>query len=103
MQTEQKRVRTTPGPWYCGSLDHFDWVEIWNAPADQDRAILGSMVGPNRRANARLVAAAPQMRSALELIVQETLRHYSGKRIDVEYINALASLALDKAHTKVEG
>jgi len=113
MQTEQKRVRTTPGPWRVYEVKHAQrgWTTyVGDEAYGMSHVVVAEMpvhwtemqeaTEPGivrQRANAQLIAAAPQMRSALELIVEEVVRSNQDKDIDVDYIHTLASLALSKA------
>lgn len=49
----------TPGPWYFTGTDTFS-INTWN---DEDP--IGEITDPNARANAALIAAAPDMYEAL--------------------------------------
>jgi hypothetical protein len=52
----------TPGPWRVG----IDGVSVWQADGPETKIVhTREGTGPERRANARLIAAAPEMLEAL--------------------------------------
>lgn len=55
----------TPGPWHCIVTSNPDCYEVWGEGEAETHAPLVTMT-----ANARLIAAAPELLAALELISQ---------------------------------
>lgn len=58
----------TPGPWRVG--DRKPYVEVWGPQRMNSSPILASMESEPREANARLMAAAPDILSALKEAVE---------------------------------
>lgn len=57
------KSKHTPGPWKVG--DRKPYVEVWGPMRMNHSPILASMESEPREANARLMAAAPDMLAAL--------------------------------------
>ena len=64
---------STPGPWSATRSDPSRGADVWNITAcpapNQEKDICDVPGGPHQEANARLIAAAPAMRDALEDLV----------------------------------
>lgn len=88
----------TPGPWQCEPFSRYDKSIIILPPGvsvdydDVDRA--------EAEANARLIAAAPEMLDALEKIVRATSVP-AHKLTDTEFLRASASIALSFAEVAI--
>jgi hypothetical protein len=65
----------TPGPWTATRSDPSRGADVWHITAcpapNQEKDICDVPGGPYQEANARLIAAAPAMRDALQAIVRE--------------------------------
>lgn len=59
-------MQHTPGPWRIGDRDPY--VEVWGPMRMNSNPILASMESEPREANARLMAAAPEMLAALKAV-----------------------------------
>jgi len=62
----------TPGPWSASYSETSDGKDFWSIYGANDRAVTYMTLGPSRRldANARLIAAAPEILDALEWIAR---------------------------------
>ena len=92
------KTNHTPGPWYLRTNRHTDsqgnswgWLDA-APPGGQQRTIPGVNVtwtdGSITKANARLIAAAPDLLAALRAIMESS--------VDAEHV-AQAQAAIDKA------
>lgn len=79
----------TPGPWYADKLQDRNAYNIFQYGGTSALLTIGG-IGSDVEANARLIAAAPDMLNALKLIVE------SGDRAAVE----IARAAIAKAENK---
>jgi hypothetical protein len=71
-------TKHTPGPWVPN--DQHSGSEIWRVESDNgnwanDGYIIASLLGPDAEANARLIAAAPDLLKALRWIMRECDGH----------------------------
>ena len=64
--------KATPGPWRVG--DHKPYVEVWGRMQINTYPIIASMECEPREANARLIAAAPDL---LEAILKSDDAHWT--------------------------
>ena len=56
----------TKGPWQRGDVSQ-SWTELWGPDdAEGSHEILGSTIGPDQKANASLICAAPDLLAALK-------------------------------------
>ena len=75
---EQKKQEITPWPWYAFSHDYSDCLDEWNTEFGVSSAVnkrgLSLMCGADSEeemmANATVMAAAPELRAALEDLVR---------------------------------
>lgn len=74
--TTESRSKHTPGPWRArteGTELNPDWIAVFNSTGKWALATANQSAGIDReeaKANARLIAAAPEMLDALENAVQ---------------------------------
>ena len=61
----------TPGPWDCRQWDGPQWIVTSEGP----QHFLATTVGGNDEANARLIAAAPELLEALQEYVNSDPEH----------------------------
>jgi hypothetical protein len=88
----------TPGPWYCltnrspgQKQDHI--VRSTPAKCEVARASEQFMARGERIANARIIAAAPDMLDALRALTHVRDAYLGGKAYDAAHINALKAIA----------
>lgn len=95
----------TPGPWAWGNWidgkqgakDSAGWVEVW-APQGDDKGLpFIACKHQNEIANARLVAAAPDLLEALIAIRRAELEDTAGTELDIIALRAKADAAIAKA------
>lgn len=92
-------VKHTPGPWHAGEYEEYDQAVIGPAGimvADcsiyhETRSI------ETNQANARLIAAAPEMYAALKALLKECSDNYRSGRAIVPSVMADACDAISKA------
>ncbi|MDN7658472.1 hypothetical protein [Burkholderia cenocepacia] len=67
------KIKHTPGPWNCtrASSSGYDVIQAENAPVDVCVVSRRDKSGEEINANARLIAAAPDLLIALELIAAD--------------------------------
>lgn len=99
MKTDTKVAAHTPGPWYTSPQQGYVRYEGVHGPNICGMDAFG---GPAEEAfaNARLIAAAPEMLEALEAIVAEADQSNGGKgaRLPIViYMKELAEAAITKA------
>lgn len=100
------QTQHTPGPWTTDSINQ---TTIWSSSGDGLIADCAEFLGfanaralpvQKRQANARLVAAAPELYEALRVIADSADRHSSHQLSDPKayfvHISALARAALAK-------
>jgi hypothetical protein len=106
METEQKIPQHTPGPWYMVPI-HQNWVEICDGPGNTERCIIASVLSmaddypaelpiAHRNANARLIAAVPELLRSLNAMVQAFVRH-PGNHDERHHALTIARAAIAKA------
>ena len=79
----------TPGPWLPCSGDAGRIINIEVNGPHNDCLPVATLRGPDRKANARLIAAAPELLAALQHLLASSPRPKSVK-VDFSYINARA-------------
>ena len=87
----------TPGPWTQGSSESGRscvWLDGNQEPADQ-MGHTDNWIDCNTEANARLIAAAPEMLEALKLIANA-----ENSALDLAYCKGIARAAITKAGEK---
>ena len=91
----------TPGPWFYGDWikgtkvesSASEWVEIWNIDADGSQGLpFVACKHHDQIANARLIAAAPELLEALKLIASA-----ENSALDLAYCKGIARAAIAKA------
>jgi hypothetical protein len=70
----------TPGPWFNTSQDDTPMGEVMDQPLDSGVTLHISVSGPTAKADARLIAAAPDMFNVL-LTILHVQRAYPGNLI----------------------
>lgn len=110
-------AKHTAGPWDCWDMDEYGWhvfaTQFGSAKVGQDCRLSVAAVRPGRShaepaqnyyeqvANARLIAAAPDMLEALQGILRRATARAddtdADRRRDLRHIAASASAAIDKA------
>ena len=65
-------AKHTPGPWIAEPCGHADRVDVWTGSGIGHVAAVstGLTPDPSAKANARLIAASPELFEALETLVQ---------------------------------
>lgn len=97
-ETGMSKTQHTPGPWRAVELSHGHMDPPIRADDGDGRTVArvtGSCDGPTLVANARLIAAAPKLLAALELLTA----HFSAWRNNEELVvmrNARAAIAETK-------
>jgi hypothetical protein len=96
----------TPGPWHVGGIGgatakagKTDARRVWAADAAavcdiSTRRLLGAKSAPEEDANARLIAAAPELLEALEIALRYVRSEGSGQEIE-QCIDAIAKATGD--------
>lgn len=97
-----KITEHTPGPWRVG--DREPYVEIWGPMLMNAYPVLASMEAEPREANARLIAAAPDLLAALPDLfhVISWLENGCDPRSAVKELRIYQS-RIDTAKAKAEG
>lgn len=73
-----KRPNITPREWTACSGHAGEKYNIETRGRDNDCEPVATLIGPDRRANARAIASVPKLLAALEHVV-EPIGHYIGK------------------------
>ena len=60
------KAEHTPGPWFNTSQDDTPMGEVMDQPLDSGVTLHIGISGPNAKADARLIAAAPELLEALK-------------------------------------
>lgn len=97
----------TPGPWQTGAavrsrrLDPDTSIEVQDARGQMVAVLYAnnrdSFDGAEDNANARLIAAAPELLIALRVLIATSECSCEGERCDSECTHVLARAAIDKA------
>lgn len=110
-----KEVKHTPAPWHVGGYENL--TIYGNDDSDGDPVVLGGLrynghampfnhsvySTPQQKiqkANARIIAAAPELLEALELIYTDFICGEKGRGISAEGILEICSKAIAKAEGK---
>ena len=91
MKTETKH---TEGPWRTGDL----WNTVFGPPNGQPCPEIIATVHKGKKANARLIAAAPDMLEALELAIPWLAKHIA----DDQHLRSVMPQAAVIAYKKAE-
>jgi hypothetical protein len=75
----------TPGPWFNTSQDDTPMGEVMDQPLDSGTTLFISVCGPNAKADARLIAAAPELLEALQGCLAAWNRLYPSMPVDTAY------------------
>jgi hypothetical protein len=96
METTDKKVGHTPGPWRYDSREDEDNndFEIHTPEFEKWVALVkSSQVGDSGEANARLIAAAPDLLEALEQVIRHGLIEQDGYETVLRQVHSAISKA----------
>lgn len=84
---ETNHVSHTPGSWRVGEMNHYGRIEIWSDEWFLASVATGVPTG-QVEFNARLIAAAPELLTALKALLA-----YTGETLSPLALQALAAIA----------
>ena len=95
------KTQYTPGPWHAGGLTVYGGSGARLTVADT--TCCGSMTRAEDEANAQLIAAAPDLLAALDLLTQLATSQLNQSATDFGLVNCDALAAARAAITKAKG
>lgn len=114
METKNVKGRHTPGPWILGKIftkqvramidptGQTSFINIDPQHGGNGVSAICQVIGPDREANARLIAAAPELLEVVKTLRAEIVTHNQKQKSAIDFVDASIHRA-DEAIARAEG